>query len=115
MFNCGIDLVKIKRFDNIKNNDSFMKKTFCTNELKYIKKTNYSSNTIAGIYACKEAFLKALKKGINNHNLLNIEVCHDKNNAPFIVLHNELQNKYNNISVSISHDGEYAISIVIIL
>ena len=112
MISNGIDIVKIDRFDTLKNNSKFMNDIFNDNELEYIKKTNYSSSTIAGLYASKEAFLKAIKKGINNHNMKDIEISHDDNNAPFIILHNSLKDKYNNISLSISHDGDYAISSV---
>ena len=115
MISNGIDLVKVDRFDKLKNDNKFMESIFNDNELKYIKKSNYSNNTIAGLYASKEAFLKAIKKGINDYNMKDIEISHDNNNAPFIILHNDLKDKYNNISVSISHDGDYAISIVSIM
>ncbi len=108
----GIDLIKIDRFDKLKKNDNFLKSVFLESELKYIEKANYSSNTIAGLYAAKEAFLKAIKKGINDYSMLDIEILHDNDNAPFIILHNSLKDKYTNISVSISHDGDYAIAIV---
>ena len=112
--NIGIDLVNINRFNELKSNHSFMSKVFLPNELEYIKSRNNSIDTIAGIFASKEAFLKAIKMGINNYRLKDIEICHDNNNAPYIILHNELNSMFNNkcIDVSISHDGEYAIAIV---
>ena len=112
MISNGIDLVIINRFDKIKNNKNLLSSIFNKNELKYIEKSNYSSKTIAGMYAAKEAFLKAIKKGINHYSLLDIEISHNDDRCPFIILHNSLKDKYNNISVSISHDGDYAISIV---
>ncbi len=110
----GIDLIKINRFEKYVNNIKFLESIFNENEINYIEKTNYSLNTIAGLYAAKEAFLKAIKKGINHYIMLDIEISHDSNNAPFIILHNSLKDKYNNISLSISHDGEYAIAMVIL-
>ena len=111
----GIDLVEINRFEKIKNDDNFMNKVFNKNEINYIKDRNYNLATIAGLYASKEAFLKTIKKGINNYSLKDIEVYHDDNNAPYIKLHNELK-EYNdkNISLSISHDGDYAIAILFV-
>lgn len=111
MISNGIDITKIDRFNELKNNISFMKKCFCDSEIKYIKEHNNSCDTISGIYACKEAFLKALKKGINDYALTDIEIKHDSNSAPYIELHNSLSTlQYKSISISISHDGEYAIA-----
>ena len=111
----GIDLVEINRFESLKNDDNFMNKIFNVSEIDYIKKRNYNLDTIAGLYASKEAFLKAIKKGINNYSLKDIEVYHDDNNAPYIKLHNELK-EFNdkNISLSISHDGNYAIAVLFV-
>ena len=116
MHSIGIDLIKNSRFNDLINNKSFLNKVFNNNELDYIKQSNYSINTISGLYAAKEAFLKAIKKGINNYSLKDIEVIHDNNNAPSIILHNELNKLYNdyNISLSISHDGDYTTAIVLI-
>lgn len=110
----GIDLVYINRFNNL--NENMIKNTFTDNELNYIKSRNYNISTMAGIYAAKEAFLKAIKKGINNYSLKDIEIYHNDNNAPFIEIHGDLENDYQNIKfdVSISHDNEYAIATVII-
>ena len=114
MTNVGIDLVEISRFKDKLNNNSFISSIFNPQEIEYISKHN-SLDTIAGLFAAKEALLKALKKGINNYSLKDIEILHDDNKAPYIKLHNELNNLYNkNISVSISHDGEYTTSIVLI-
>lgn len=110
----GIDLVKINRFEKLKTNNTFMNNVFNENELNYIKRSNYNNSTIAGLYAAKEAFLKALKLGINNYSLKNIEITHNENNCPEIILHNELQQLNYNISLSISHDDDYAIASVII-
>ena len=116
MQSIGIDLLNINRFNKLKEKDSFINKVFTDNELLYISKSNNSNETFAGIYCSKEAFLKALKKGINNYSLKDIEVLHDDNKAPYIELHNELKKLYKDIviSLSISHDGDYATAIVLI-
>ncbi len=115
MINSGIDLIKVDRFETLKNNSKFMNSIFNENELEYIEKSNYSNSTIAGLYSAKEAFLKAIKKGINHYDMKDIEISHNKDTAPFIILHNSLENKYKNISLSISHDGDYAVSIVTLI
>ena len=109
----GIDLIKTNRFENLINNPKFMNNNFNNNEIKYI---DNNIETLAGLFSAKEALLKALKKGINNYSLKDIEIVHDSNKAPYFTFHNELEelNK-NSISLSISHDGEYAIAIVSII
>ena len=110
MISNGIDIVKIDRFKDLISNNTFMNKNFNENEIKYI---NNSVQTLAGLYAAKEAFLKALKKGINNYSLKDIEIVHDDNKAPSFIFHNSFN--VDNVSVSISHDTDYAISIVSII
>ena len=113
MISNGIDIVKIDRFKDLINNKTFMNKSFNKQEIIYI---NNNIETLAGLYASKEALLKALKKGINNYNLNDIEIVHDSNKAPSFIFHNELDElNTNSISLSISHDGDYAIAIVSII
>lgn len=114
MISNGIDLVKINRFDDLKKDNKFMKKIFTKKEIEYINLRDWNTATIAGLFAAKEACLKALKKGIDACPLKDIEISHD-NNAPLIIIHNNLNEKYSNTSLSISHDGDYAIAIVSII
>ena len=112
MISNGVDIVKIDRFKDIKNKRTLINNIFNENEIQYIEKRNYNINTIAGLFAAKEAFLKAIKKGINDYSLRDIEISHNEDNAPFIILYNDLKDKYNenNFSLSISHDGDYSIA-----
>ena len=91
MHSVGIDIIRTKRFE--KEDTNFFEKIFTTNELEYIKKRRMNKETIAGLFCAKEAFLKAIKKGINNYPLKDIEISHNEENAPFIILHNELKDK----------------------
>lgn len=113
----GIDLVKITRFSTLIEKESFKSSIFTEQELTYIEKHNNNISTMAGIFAAKEAFLKALKKGINNYSLKEIEISHDENNAPFLILHGQIKKDFpmENLSLSISHDGDYAVAVVSIL
>ena len=112
----GTDIILINRFEKLINKENFLTKNFTKDEINYIKMRNNNLSTIAGIYASKEAFLKAIKKGINDYSLLDIEIYHDENNAPYIKLHNKLDKimKNKKYDLSISHDGSYVISVVIV-
>ncbi len=59
------------------------------------------------MFACKEAFLKAIEVGVlNGINLNEIEIIYKENGAPELNLSSKIINKFNikNTSVSISHD-----------
>lgn len=113
MISNGIDIIKIDRFKDLINNEKFIKNNFNEHEIEYI---NNNIQTLAGLFASKEAFLKALKKGINNYSLKDIEIVHDSNKAPSFIFHNKLiEFNKKDISLSISHDGEYAAAIVLII
>ena len=114
----GVDIVKIDRFNKMFENKETLKKHFTDYEIDYIlsKGSDKKVESLAGIFACKESVLKALGLGIfsNKLSLKDIEVNHN-DGKPFIVITSKLfyyLQKVNgsDLKVSISHDGEYAIS-----
>ena len=117
MISNGIDMINIHRFQDLMRKEKFMNSIFTKEELNYIEKSNFNVSTIAGIFAAKEAWLKALKQGIQNYIMTDIEILHNQNNAPYILLHNQIKKDFpiENLSLSISHDGDYAIAVVSIL
>lgn len=111
MIQNGIDMVSIPRFQKLLNNDIFLKKYFTDEEINYVH-NNVSS--LAGIFAAKEALLKALKVGISKYPIKDIEIIHNELGAPEIRLFNQIKKDTENysFSISISHDSNYAIAIV---
>lgn len=109
---CGVDLVLIERFNNI--SESFINKYFTINEIDYINRKNKSAETIAGIYAAKEAFLKAIGVAFNKYALKDIEILHD-NGRPYFNINETIKKEIekHNFSLSISHENKYAIAFVI--
>ena len=90
-----------------------LQKFLSTNEIILVK--NYK--TAAGFWAVKEACSKALGVGIGSEcNFHDIEISKTKKGAPQIELSASLIKKFNitDTSVSITHDGEYAIAVVAI-
>jgi holo-[acyl-carrier protein] synthase len=97
----GIDIVNINRFKNIKKEDySKWSKVYTSSEWFYAFSSAKSRERLAGIFASKEAAVKAAKK---SKCLLFYEIKHDSNGQPQI----------SNGFVSISHDGGFAISVVL--
>ncbi len=106
----GIDIVYIPRIEKIIENSSLLNKIFSKKELKILNKEH-----LAGIFALKEAFFKALK---TKPKWLAIEVTNKPNGEPKLNISNEIRLKLKNLidmSYSISHDNEYAIANVTIL
>lgn len=122
----GIDIIEVKRMKKaLKSNPRIVDRFLTDNEKAYVelKSKNsadkkYPANlySICGIFAAKEAILKAFGVGITSgYGFLDIEISHNKFGAPLVKLSKKLQqlsktNKYGEVVVSISHDGEYSIA-----
>lgn len=112
----GIDLVKVERISRIraKFGDAFLRKFLTQNEINLIK----SDRSLAGFYAAKEAIAKALGTGIGaDFSFLDAQIYKDEKGAPRATLSPRIQTKFGiqEISLSITHDGDYAIAAVMIL
>lgn len=111
----GVDIVKIDRIDNLESKDHFIQRVFSKKEREYIEKREYSSQTIAGMFAAKEAILKVFGTGFGEISFNDIEILHDDKGKPIVRL-SEKAKEYlkkgglGNITVSISHENEYAIA-----
>ena len=115
----GVDIVKVNRLYKIVNRTpSFVKGVFTEREIEYIYSKINKFETMAGIFASKEAFSKAIGTGIRGYKLTDIEVVQDRLGKPNIILSDKIINKFNlsesNIQVSISHTDENAIAFVIV-
>jgi len=109
IFGLGIDIVDINKFKNKRfdNNKKFYQKIFLDSEIEYCLKFKNFGQHFAGKFAIKEAVKKSLKEPID---FLDIITGHE-NSKPIIRL--KIKNDYN-FFVSVSHDKNYAIAIVII-
>lgn len=114
----GIDLVSIKRIESLvkKYDMVFLKKILNDDEISLVTNNKaFNIHRIAGFFATKEALSKALGCGIGK-DLRFCDICIYKNDkgAPNIYLDSALIKKFNikDIQLSISHDRDYAISVV---
>jgi len=84
----GVDVIDVIRMEKFVQNERFLDKYFTEYEIKYVHKKDKSSRStqsLAGLYAAKEAFLKALGIGIGGGIDLNeIEINHTKTGKPTI-------------------------------
>lgn len=103
----GIDIVDVARITRAieRYGDHFLDKVFTAEEIAYAKKKRRMEETLAGHFAAKEAFIKAMGRGLPWKDM---EVCHEED-RPFILFQGK---RYDN--VSISHEHAYAVSAVCI-
>jgi holo-[acyl-carrier protein] synthase len=115
MIRVGTDIVNTKRVEKLINKygqkakQRFMSQT----EIQNTK----SINSISGIWATKEAVSKALKVGIGaDFGFGDVEVIKDKRGAPSLKFNQKIIDKFGIIQsdVSISHDMDFAISVVVL-
>ncbi len=110
MTNCGIDIIEIVRIEAaLSSNPAFLEKVFSQEEIEYFHQNGNRIECLAGFFAAKEAFSKYLGTGISGFGFADVSVCHDSNNAPFIVF----KGKRADVSLSISHNKTTAVAIVI--
>ncbi|MEA2098772.1 MAG: holo-ACP synthase [Campylobacterota bacterium] len=111
----GIDLIKTSRMNRLMERfgEKALQKFLSDSEILLVK--NYK--TASGFWAVKEACSKALGVGIGSEcSFHDITISKTKKGAPLIKLSNHIIKKFNitDTSVSITHDGEYAIAVVAI-
>ena len=114
----GTDIVEIDRISNAIKKDFFLKKAFNDSEIDMAvgrKKDSF----LAGNFATKEAFVKALGTGFRGVELKDLAVLRDELGKPFIKICNNLNRHLqgideNKIHVSISNTDSLAIAMVVI-
>jgi holo-[acyl-carrier protein] synthase len=111
----GIDLIKTERMKGSIERfaEKFLHRFLSPNEISLVK----NHKTAAGFWAAKEACSKALGCGIGSEcGFHDIILSKTDKGAPVITLTPALMQKYcvEDISLSITHDGEYAIAVVAI-
>lgn len=100
--NIGIDIVECDRVENLVSD-----KIFSAEELAYIRQKNHAVETVAGLFAAKEAYFKAKGSGIVKSELPKVVIGHHPNGQPYYV--NDPQT-----TLSISHTKTTAVAVCII-
>lgn len=101
----GCDLVHIKKFKKSvsRGGHAFLSKIFTSRELAHSE----SLDTLAGMYAAKEAAMKAFEIPAGRWH--EIEVTFREDGRPWLNLR-ETGGCVKHCDLSISHDGEYALA-----
>lgn len=111
----GIDIVELSRIkDSIKQNSRLIKRILTEKEqilLSTINGEQRKIEFIAGRFAAKEAFAKAIGTGIGRLSFKEIEILREESGKPQIKV--DGFEKYM-LFLSITHSKEYAVAQVII-
>ena len=109
----GIDIVELSRIEDIINTkSSFVKRVLTSNEYQLFEALSHKRQVefLAGRFACKEAFSKALGTGIGKVGLQDIEILKETTGAPKVT-----KAPYGGaIFVSISHTESIATAQIIL-
>lgn len=109
----GVDVCLISRIAHAIENDRFVERVFTPGEREYCDAKANKPESYTGIYAAKEAVVKALGVGITDVNFHDVEITHAKNGAPKVKLSGEAEKLAAGMKlhVSISHDGDNATAV----
>ena len=108
----GTDIVKNKRVAELfsKYRDNFLMKFLTLEEIRRIKKSN-NIQTLSGIFAAKEAVVKALHAcGLTDITMHDIVIISQRHKSPVAIVKSNHSAK---IHISISHEREYTIAVAL--
>ena len=116
----GIDLVRLSRIrESLASfGDRFLRRVFTDGEIAYATATpELTHERLAVRLAAKEATIKALDLVERGVGWREIEVTRSPSGAPQLMLHGNAraaaEERYAELSVSLSHEGDYATAVVI--
>lgn len=118
----GIDIVEIERIRTAtkRSGEGFMTRVYTAWELEYIGNPEENAERAAGIWAAKEAAVKALGTGFRDGVLFHdMEIQHEEMGRPYFVFAGRFrdlmqQSGLTAASLSISHCGTHAVAAVVL-
>jgi holo-[acyl-carrier protein] synthase len=106
----GMDVCEIARMEQLRTMTRFSERFFTEAEVEYIRtKGRNGAQTMAGMFAAKEAFSKAMGTGLD-FDLKEVEIGHDEAGKPEYRFSGALISRTEGeiFHLSISHDGGIA-------
>jgi holo-[acyl-carrier protein] synthase len=117
----GIDLVEVKRIeDAVKKRKNFLERIYTKEEIRVNPEGEFRFQELAGRFAVKEAFFKAIKSGWRRGvTFSDVIVLNEPSGAPYIKLTGKAKEIADSlgaksIHVSISHTDHTATGVVIL-
>lgn len=117
MYTVGIDLVEIARIEKSVKSRRFVERVFSEKEIALFSSKNNPASSMAGNWAAKEAFSKALGTGVRDFSLNEVSILRDELGAPYIELSGNAEKIVQKLelefSVSITHTSQLAQAVCI--
>jgi len=116
----GVDTIEIERIEKAVSKERFVSRTYTEAEIAYCEsKGKNRIQSYAGIFAAKEAAVKALGSGFRGCGPESVEIYHDEEGTPHLrfldaVLNIAGKQGITGMHLSISHDQSKAIAFVIL-
>lgn len=116
----GVDITEIEKIERGGDSETFLRRLFTAAELRAVADFQNRFEHLAGKFAAKEAFMKALGAGIRQEvGFTQIEVLNEESGRPHLTLSGEAKARLAELGaqaahVSISHSGGMAVAVVIL-
>ncbi len=118
----GLDMVEVSRIQRAMDRFGrrFLQKLFSPSEIAYCSEKVLKAECLAGTFAAKEAFLKALGTGVSKGiSFLEVEVVRERGAPPTISVSGRAKEAMEKkggkeVILSITHDGGFALAAVVI-
>lgn len=117
---CGTDIVAVSRIKELieEHGEHFKKRVYTDQEISYCESRRMCKyESYAARFAAKEAVYKAISPKKDEEGVFTeVEVLNEETGKPYIVLHGGLEETFKDkkIEVSLSHEKEYAMAMVVI-
>lgn len=105
----GLDVMTISRIQRSLERSGFRERVFSRSEIEYLSERSNPAESAAGIFAAKEAVLKAMGKGIGAIPLAHIEIRHMESGAPYL----GMDTGEGTVFISITHMGDIAAAVAV--
>lgn len=118
---CGTDIIEVDRIKKALENKtySFKNRVFTENEIEYCENRKIKKyESYAARFAAKEAVYKAVSSALEDKYEISykqIEIINNEKGKPNVVLPDFIQNRIEDIDISLSHIQSFAIANAIII
>ena len=115
----GVDICDVSRMKSFSLESRFTEHFFSDAEREYLQgKKAGLAQSMAGMYAAKEAFSKVLGSGVRGFELKEVEILHGSAGQPYYLVTGKalaaLQARgIEEVHLSISHDGDMAVAFAV--
>lgn len=116
----GVDLVNIPRLAESLESPAFLTKVFTPAEIAICQRYKSTEEHFAGKFAVKEAFMKAVNRGIYQEVWFrNIEVLNRESGEPYLNLSGEAERAFalsgaTRVHTTLSHTAGFSVAVVIL-